>query len=832
MAKSSNNYTFIDVAGILKGSIIQNANSDSSIRYILTDSRQLVSPENTLFFALTSKRNDGHKYIEDLYNKNVRNFIISKELSDIRLFPDANFLLVSKTLPALQMLSAFHRKKFSIPVIGITGSNGKTIVKEWLFQLLNEDKKIVRSPKSYNSQIGVPLSVWQMESDHELGIFEAGISEPNEMEKLQHIIQPTIGIFVNIGQAHNENFIHSNQKISEKLRLFTKVSTLIYCIDYLEIKERIVGSEALRNIHSFTWSRKGSADLCITNIIKKTPSTTISGIYKNETIEIQIPFSDDASIENAIHCWSYMLLMDYPNTVIAKRMLQLSTVAMRLELKEGINNCSVINDSYNSDLNSLSIAIDFLNQQKQHQKRTIILSDILQSGRDEDELYGEVSSLLIEKGINRIIGIGPNITRQKNKFSIEKYFSKTTEEFLNEFSFTDFHNETILLKGARVFEFENISKILQQKAHETVLEINLNGLIHNLNYYKSLLNPSVKVMAMVKAFSYGSGSYEIANILQYHQIDYLVVAYADEGIELRKAGITVPIMVMNPEVQSFDAMIKYNLEPEIFSFHVLYLLENALQKKHNESKPLFSIHIKLDTGMHRLGFESKDIALLIQRIKAIPTITIKSIFSHLAASDDAKEDGFTKTQIELFSTMSNQIAENFDYPILRHILNSAGISRFRNEQFDMVRLGIGLYGVGYNKIEQALLKNVSTLKTTISQIKMIPKGETIGYGRKWTADRNMRIATVPIGYADGLNRKLGNGIGKMMVNENVAPIVGSICMDMCMIDITDVVAEEGNEVVVFGESYPITQLAADLDTIPYEVLTSVSRRVKRVYYHE
>jgi len=831
MITNNRNYSFAEIAKVLKGEIIQKASEDTAIRHLLTDSRMLVSPENTLFFALSSKRNDGHKYIEELYNKGVRSFVVTKPPEKIIIFPDANFLLVKNALTALQTLSAFHRKQFKIPVIGITGSNGKTIVKEWLYQLLCEDKKIVRSPKSYNSQIGVPLSVWQIEPEHELGIFEAGISEADEMGKLQAIIQPTIGIFTNIGQAHDENFFHTEQKISEKLNLFTKVEWLIYCTDFLEIKERIMHFDILKNNKSFTWSKKTNADLKIKNIQKDNHKTTISGLYKNNTIEIIIPFSDDASIENAIQCWCLMLLLGYSNDSIAKRMLLLSPVAMRLELKEGINNCSVINDSYNSDFNSLSIAIDFLNQQKQHRKKTIILSDIMQSGRDDDELYGEVARLISEKGIDRIIGIGKSIKRQANKFSIEKYFYKSTEEFLKEFSFSEFNNETILLKGARIFEFENISKVLQQKAHETVLEINLNSLIHNLNYYRSLLKPSVKMMAMVKAFSYGSGSYEIANVLQYHLIDYLVVAYTDEGVELRKAGITTPIMVMNPEVQSFDMMIKCNLEPEIFSFRLLRLFEAAINNTKLADHPI-PIHIKLDTGMHRLGFESNDLPELIKIIKANPKIEIKSVFSHLAGSDEPAHDDFTHEQIERFKEMSEKIIKEFKYPILRHILNSAGISRFREAQFEMVRLGIGLYGVGSDQAEQSLLQNVSTLKTNISQIKTIYKGDTVGYGRKWKANKDSLIAAIPIGYADGLNRKLGNGKGKVFVNGKFVPIIGNICMDICMIDITNISAMEGDEVLIFGDVYPISQLAEEMETIPYEVLTSVSRRVKRVYFHE
>ncbi|HNW97089.1 MAG TPA: bifunctional UDP-N-acetylmuramoyl-tripeptide:D-alanyl-D-alanine ligase/alanine racemase [Bacteroidales bacterium] len=825
-------YSINEICKIIKGEMVQLPSPDSVVKQLVIDSRKLISPDNSLFFSIITKRNNGHKYIEELYEKGVRNFVISQDDSFVQNCQEANFIKVKNSLSALQTLGIFHRKKFSIPVIGITGSNGKTIVKEWLFQLMSDDKKIVRSPKSFNSQIGVPLSVWQMDAEHELAIFEAGISEVDEMDKLQAIIQPTIGIFTNIGQAHDENFINITQKTNEKLQLFTKVNILIYCSDYLEIKERIVRAENLKNIKTFTWSHKSNASLLIKNINRRNNKTTIEGLYKNEKLQITIPFSDDASTENAIQCWATMLVLDYENDVIAKRMLNLSSVAMRLELKEGINNCSVINDSYNSDINSLSIAIDFLNQQKQHREKTIILSDILQSGRNEDELYSDVAELLLNKKINRIIGIGKAISRQKDKFHIDKLFYETTADFMKDFPFSEFHNETILLKGARIFKFERIGKALQQKAHETVLEINLNALVHNLNYYRSLLKPETRMMAMVKAFSYGSGSYEIANILQYHQVDYLTVAYTDEGVELRKSGITTPVMVMNPEEQSFDAMLKYDLEAEIYSFRILELFEEAVARNYKDSDKKANIHIKLDTGMHRLGFEKSDIARLVDHIKDNKNIVVKSVFSHLAASDDPAQDDFTRSQISLFREMSEFIQQNFDYQILSHILNSAGISRFRDAQFEMVRLGIGLYGVAVNEQEQTFLQNVSTLKTVISQIKSIPKGESIGYGHKWIAANDMKIATVPIGYADGLNRKLGNGHGKLYVNGRFANIVGNVCMDMCMIDITDIHAAEGDDVIVFGAEYPISEFAADMETIPYEVLTSVSRRVKRVYYQE
>lgn len=827
-------YSISRIADIINGKLGITGNPRALVHQLLIDSRKLSNPETSLFFAIKGERHDGHKFIPELFEKGVHNFVVNEIPPNADRYTGCNFIVVNDTLKALQGLCTSHRRQFDIPVIGITGSNGKTIVKEWLYQLLREDHNIVRSPKSYNSQVGVPLSVWQMNSDHDLGIFEAGISRPGEMFHLEPIISPSIGLFINVGQAHDENFTDHLQKINEKLKLFVNCNTLIYCKDYLLLNETIQKNEELKDIKVFTWSKKSRANLQIGKIARNGHDTEIQGVYNNDFIRIKIPFSDEASIENTIHCWALMLHLGYDNSTITERMRYLSPVAMRLELKEGINNCSIINDSYNSDLGSLSIALDFLNQQKQHPKKTLILSDILQSGRNEEQLYREVAELVSRKGIHRIIGIGEALSRQQDAFTVEKAFYPSTQDFLSQLNTSLFRDETILVKGARAFRFEEISKVLQQKAHETVLEINLNAIVHNLNYFRSKLKPGTKVMAMVKAFSYGSGSFEIANILQFHRVDYLAVAYADEGIELRKAGITMPIMVMNPEEQSYDSMIQYHLEPEIYSFRVLNLFDEAIRRnriKGREDDPL-PVHLKLDTGMHRLGFSEDELNELIVRIKNNRNLIVRSVFSHLAGSDESEHDEFTQVQISRFNDMSKRIAEHFDYPIIRHILNSAGIVRFPEAQFDMVRLGIGLYGIGANASEQSMLQNVSTLKTTISQVKNIPENATIGYSRKGVAKRNMRIATVPIGYADGLSRKLSNGKGKMIVQGKMAPIVGNVCMDMCMIDITDISCNEGDEVIVFGEEYPITEVAKELDTIPYEVLTNVSRRVKRVYYQE
>lgn len=828
---SKSEYTISEITRIVKGELIQENNENTLINELITDSRQLILPDGSLFFALTSKRNDGHKYIEELYNRGVRNFVVETEPLNLLLLYNSNIIKVKNTLIALQALATAHRKQFNIEVIGLTGSNGKTIVKEWLYQLLNESKNIVRSPKSFNSQIGVPLSVWQIKEEHDLAIFEAGISEPGEMDHLQPIIQPTIGIFTNIGHAHDENFFNRTQKAGEKLNLFTKIKTLIYCIDQKELQEAIIKTGLLKNIKAFTWSRKTTADLQITSVQKVGHNTALTGLYKDSEIGIEIPFTDEASIENTIHCWATMLLLGFNQALIAKRMLMLQPLAMRLEMKAGVNNCTLINDSYSNDIDSLSIALDFLNQQKQHRKKTIILSDILQSGRSESHLYQEVSDLLNLKQINKLIGIGKGISRQKSLFNMEKEFFNTTEEFLDSYSLSSFANESILLKGARIFGFERITEALQQKTHETVLEINLNALVHNLNYYRSHLDPGVKVMAMVKAFSYGSGSYEIANILQFHQVDYLTVAYADEGVELRKAGIKLPIMVMNPDEESFDTLLKYQLEPEIYSFRVLKMLEAALLRMPSNSQPI-GIHIKIDTGMHRLGFDPAEVDELINQLKDRPQISVKSVFSHLAESDNKKGDSFTRHQVSLFRMLSERICNEFDYPVLRHIANTSAVTRFPETHFDMVRLGIGLYGIAPMPEEQELLQNVSTLRSIISQIKHIHSDDTVGYNRRFKAKKETTIAIIPIGYADGLSRALSNGIGHLKVNGRFAPVVGNICMDMTMIDITGLNAKEGDEVLIFGKELPITRLADEMGSIPYEILTGISQRVKRVYYQE
>ena len=830
-------YKISYIAEIIKGKLFVNNNDNELVNDLLIDSRKVIISHKNLFFALRSSRNDGQKYIKELIKKDVFNFVVNTLPEDYESL-NANFILVDDSLAALQKLSEHHRSLFDIPVIGITGSNGKTIIKEWIYQCLNQQYNICRSPKSYNSQIGVPLSVIELSASDELGIFEAGISEPDEMLKLEKIIKPNIGILTNIGDAHQEYFVDLRQKVNEKLMLFVKSEVLIFCRDHSEISDRIYNLEFFREKTLLDWSRinKNASFYIYEDLEENTTSKSHSNLvckWQGKTHNIQIPFIDEASIENAIHVWVLLLHLGVNNMDIAYRMKSLRSIAMRMELKAGVNNCSLINDSYNSDINSLSIAINFLEQQQQHKNKTVILSDILQSGKMPDDLYREIAQTINNKDINRFIGIGKEISSFKSLFNNkEVYFYDNTQDFLEYFPFSSFNNETILMKGARNFEFERINKALVNKNHQTRLEVDLTAMLDNFNYYRSLLKPNVKIMVMVKAFSYGSGSFEVANLLQFHNADYLAVAYTDEGVDLRKAGIKLPIMVMNPEEEALDSLINNSLEPEIYSFKILSELEKISESRALPSNKPIGIHIKIDTGMHRLGFEAKDIPVLIEKLKNNKGIIIKSIFSHLVGSDDAAHDDFTRKQLNLFNEISDKISKEFDYHIIKHISNSAAISRFPEAQYDMVRQGIAIYGVGVDKKTQSKLRAVSQLKTIISQIRTVEKGESVGYGRAFIADKKMRIATIPIGYADGYNRKLSQGVGKVNINGKLLPVIGNICMDMCMIDLQDCDAKEGDEVCVFGENPSINDLAEAIDTIPYEILTSISQRVKRVYIQE
>jgi alanine racemase len=813
--------TFAQIAQNVAGSVLQAPHAQNKVLYLATDSRKLVLPEYAIFFAIKGERHDGHQFLQTLYAAGVRNFVVEQQVSNTNLaaMPEANILLASNAILALQTVAKAHRETFQLPILAITGSNGKTIVKEWTAQLLSRNYKVVRSPRSYNSQIGVPLSVWNIAAQHTFGVFEAGISKPHEMAHLQNVIQPTIGIFTTIGTAHDEGFASQEEKISEKWKLFKDCPVVIYCRTH-EPLHNFIQANAKPQQQLIAWqsAKTGAKNYEITHL------------SNGEKLQIALPFDDAASVENVLHCVALLHYLKIQAADIQERVLALRPVSMRLELKEGINNCYLIDDSYNNDLAGLTLALDFLNQQNQAVKtrKTVVLSDVPEAGAEPAILYKHVAKLLEEKNVSRLIAIGHEIVHIKPFFSGEISFFESTEHFLSSVNPQDFFaNELVLIKGARAFHFERVSRILQEKVHGTRLEINLDALVNNLNYYRSKLKPNTKMMLMVKAFAYGSGSYEVANLLQFHRVDYLAVAYTDEGVALRQNGITLPIMVMNPSPETFDKLLAFNLEPEIYSFR---LLQSFVQ--HLPENQAATIHLKIDTGMRRLGFEESEMQELTQRLSKFPQLKIASVFTHLAGSDEAQHNGFSQQQIATFTRCAAQIEQQLGYNVLKHALNSPGIIRFPEAQFDMVRLGIGLYGLEVNGLEQHHLQTVGTLKTTISQIKKVPQGETIGYGRHGIATQEMTLATIAIGYADGFNRAFSRGVGKVKVNGKLAPVVGNVCMDMCMIDITGISAQEGDEVIIFDDTLTISDLAKSIHTIPYEILTNVSERVKRVFYTE
>lgn len=802
----------------------------AQVDWILTDSRSLCFPEETLFFALKTKRNDGHKYIEELYARGVYNFVVTEIPKKMQGCKDINFLVVSNVLKALQRLAAKHREQFDVPVVGITGSNGKTVVKEWLYQLLSPERRITRSPRSYNSQIGVPLSVWMMDSHTELGIFEAGISEMGEMEALEPIIRPTIGVLTNIGGAHQENFTSLQEKCMEKLLLFKDCDVIIYNGDNELISSCV--AKSLFAAREIAWSMKDvERPLFVEKIEKDATGTTVKYRYLGFFKEYRIPYIDDASIENSLNCLAVALYLMVSPETIAERMACLEPVAMRLEVKEGKNGCVLINDSYNSDFASLDIALDFMARRSEGKmcRRTLILSDILETGQPGKLLYRQVADLVHSRGVDRLIGVGEEISAASARFEVkDKQFFQTTKELIASGVLASLRGDVVLVKGARAFHFDEVTDLLELKVHETILEINLNALVDNLNYYRNKLKPETKLMCMVKASAYGAGPFEVAKTLEEHRVDYLAVAVADEGADLRKAGITCPIIIMNPEVTAFKTMFAYRLEPNIYGFRIL---EDLIKAAEREGVSNFPIHIKIDTGMHRLGFDPyNDMKPLVERLNRQSAVIPRSVFSHLVGSDSSRFDAFTRKQIETFEAASAELQAGFTHKILRHICNTAGIERYPGAQFDMVRLGIGLYGI--DPYTNRVLHNVSTLKTTILQIHNVSADETIGYSRKGVLHRDSRIATVPIGYADGLNRHLGNGNAYCLVNGQKAPYIGNICMDVCMIDVTGIDCKEGDKVVVFGDDLPVTVLSNALDTIPYEILTNVSNRVKRVYFQD
>ncbi len=816
MAQGSSNMTFSDLVQITNGDFLQ-VSKDREISYLFIDSRKPIINEEALFFAIAGEHHNGHSYIDQLYKAGVRQFVVEQDVSTARL-PDVNLLRVSSTVNALQKIAAAHRKEFAIPVIGVAGSNGKTIVKEWIYQLLSNRFIIAKNPGSYNSQLGVPLSVWQLQAQHDLGVFEAGVSRAGEMRKLREIIKPTLGIFTNIGSAHDEGFQSQQEKIDEKLELFAESKLLIYSRDHAAVHDVI----KKKSISTLSWGYSVDSDVKL----QRSSNSNISASWKGMQYTFSLPFADHASVENCFHCIALMLYFGCSNVDINERLRELKAVQMRLELKEGINQCQIIDDSYNNDFGGLQIGLEFLANQHQKKKRTLILSDILESGLSNEALVKKVADLVSRQELQRVIGIGPVLSSQSHLFGQSGVFFSSTEAFLNTFDFDSFQSEIILVKGARLFEFEKIINRLQKKVHSTVMEIDLGAIVHNLNHFRSRLKPTTRLMVMVKAFAYGSGSTEIANILQYHKVSYLGVAYADEGIELRKNNISLPIMVMNPSEESFSQLLAYRLEPEVYSFKILNALLGFLN-----NQPC-TVHIKLDTGMHRLGFEESDLPELKKILKDNPHLMVASIFTHLAGADEREHDEFSKKQAAEFVKGADEISETLGYRPLYHALNSPGILRLPDLQLDMVRLGIGLYGVDPTPYGFDDLRPAAELKTLISQIKHIPAGETIGYGRRGKAERDLTLATIAIGYADGFSRAFSRGAGEVLIRGQRAKVIGNVCMDMTMVDITGLEAREGDEVIVFGKALPIQEVAAKINTIPYEILTNTSERVKRVFVAE
>lgn len=802
--------------------------SATQVEWLLTDSRSLVFPETTLFFALRTKVGDGHRYVADLYRRGVRNFVVGTLPAEHETaFPDANFLQVMSPLKALQRLAERHREEHDIPVIGVTGSNGKTVVKEWLYQLLSPTLHVTRSPKSYNSQVGVPLSVCLLGEHSEIGIFEAGISQPGEMAALRAIIQPTIGVMTNIGPAHQENFESVEEKCHEKLSLFQDAKVLAYCADDAVVDE-CVATSLLRG-ERLAWSRRNpSAALFVSAVETLERGTRITYRFHGAEAAMTIPFTDEASTVNCIHCLAVLLSLNFSAEEIASRMKRLEPVAMRLEVIQGVRNCTLINDTYNSDAASLDIALDFMARRPeiQNKQKVLILSDMFQTGLPATELYAKVAELLNRRAIDHFIGVGPEISHAHSLFLMKKSFFPSGEALADSGLLDTLHDSLVLIKGSRPFGFEKITAALSLRVHETTLHVNLDALAGNLNYYRSFMKPETKMVCMVKASAYGAGSVEVAKTLQDRGVNYLAVAVADEGAELRRAGITAGIIVMNPEMTAFKTLFDYELEPEVYNFKLLDALIKAAEKEGIQG---FPVHIKLDTGMHRLGFDPRlDLPALIDRLHHQTSVIPRSVFSHFVGSDSPDFDDFSARQFALFDEASKTLQAAFPHKILRHICNSAGIERFPERHLDMVRLGLGLYGI--DPIDNRSLQNVTTLRTTILQIRECPKGDSVGYSRRTVLERDSRIAAIPIGYADGLNRHLGNRRGYCLVNGQRADYVGNICMDVCMIDVTDTDCREGDTVEIFGDNLPPAELARLLDTIPYEILTSVSDRVKRIYF--
>lgn len=812
-------------------------NPDTAIDVLLTDSRSLTYPERTLFFALTTPSGDGHRYVAELYRRGVRNFVVRRrpDTADA-CYADANFFVVPDVKEALQRLARAHRDKFpGLPVIGITGSRGKTTLKEWLNHLLGSSMHTVRSPRSYNSQIGVPLSLWEISPEAELGIFEAGISEYGEMDTLRQMISPTLGIITNVGIEHADGFSSRSDKCDEKLRLFAECPLLIHSADDPLLAQR--AAAAIPAERRLTVSRIGAreADIKIHTAIDRNSGVThvrFASPRFDMDGDIDIPFTSEAAIDNASLSIATLMALGINPEDLSSRFSTMPHIDTRLNVVEGVNDCTLITDHYASDYQSLLSALDFMSRRRTPGTRaTVILPDMEASAPgDNAAIYENAARLLARHSIDRVIGIGADISSHAHMFDMaEKQFYPTFADFTSKVTPSDFDHDLILIKGGDNIDVDKITDILEARQHETVLEVDLDAMIHNFNLFRARLLPHTGIVAMVKASGYGAGSYELARTLQNQGAAYLAVAVADEGMDLRKSGITMPIMVLNPKVTNYHTLFTHMLEPEVYSFDILH---EIISEGRRYGVKGFPIHIKLDTGMHRLGFLGEDIDRLIDELKSQDVVTPRSTFSHLAAADCPDMDDYNRMQFELFDSWSSRLKTAFP-DMLRHILNSTGITRFPEYQYDMVRLGICLYGIPtLDDGSQSDLQPVSSLRTVIISIKEWPAGTTIGYSRKGVLTRDSRIATIPIGYADGLRRALGCGKSSVWINGALCPIVGNICMDICMIDVTDVQCSVGDRVEIFGPNINVATIADTLGTIPYEVLTSVSTRVKRVYFRE
>lgn len=807
-------------AGEIRGKITQNPITQISI-----DSRQILHPEQTLFVALRGAKADGADFIPELIGQGIRLFLVHQDWQEEKVLSDqAAFILVADTRKALQEIAAYQRAQFSKPVVGITGSNGKTIIKEWLGQVLGQSFTVAKSPKSYNSQVGVPLSIFGIQSYHQVAILEAGVSRSGEMKNLESMIKPDLGIFTTIGSAHEEGFTSLREKIREKLQLFQNTKLLIYCQDMEEVAQEI--EAAFPKDHLVAWSVNPGADFTVSQKIIETKTRLFLVANDLRTFTFLVPFTDKASVENVTHVIVAALTLGQDLPAIQEGINQLRAIDMRLTLKPGINDSLIIDDTYNNDLAGLKVALEFLSQQRPKRSKILILSDLLQQGLPE-KIYSEVAELIESYGIDQLIGVGQDIKRLVNFFPGKTRIYPDTDALIQDLNPESFQNDLLLITGARSFAFEKIVNRLQQRIHGTTLEINLNALTHNFNFYKRQIKPGTKVMVMVKAFAYGGGAAEIANHLQTMGADYLAVAFSDEGVALRKQGIRLPIMVLNPVEESFDLLREYDLEPVVFSPEFFKKL--GLYARHHQTQ--LSIHLDLDTGMHRLGFEQKHLSELKGLITEFKELKIASLYTHLVGADEEAHHDFSIQQLDQFMEMKSEVEAVLDYKPLIHALNSAGIVRFPEYQMDMVRLGIGLYGVEVTGKYDASLKPVSTLKTTISQVKELPAGATVGYSRKGVLPQGGKIATLAIGYADGYDRRFSQGKGYVIINGKKAPVIGNVCMDMVMVDVSDFPeVKAGDEAIIYGEQISLKELADRIGTIPYELLTNISTRVKRVYY--